>query len=152
MQKNWILLGLTNPGDELPKYQNFYCSLVVWTWIDLPKILLWPPLSPRFPESILLPLLPQSNVFHKTLLEIELMSLKKTSWHAGDLSNIFNIAFINLFICQPIFFPPVWKVPWIICREQDPMFIVNQVFIRFFQYIPICAWTINGNLNEFAFL
>ena len=52
--------------------------------------------------------------------QIDVSSLKYTFWLIEYLKHGFH----TLFICQPIFVPPIWKATWIICREQEPMFIV----------------------------
>ena len=113
MQKYGILLASTNPGDKLPNYHNFYCSLVVCTCIDLPKIWPCPSLSSWGPFCYF----PILNPACFTKLNW------KWNWCSFSQINILMCCrFIeNLtlsshqFICQFIFVATVWKAPWIIC-------------------------------------
>ena len=135
-------------------YQSIitYCFLAVWTCINLRRIWLWPPLSPRFPGAALLPLHPQSNLFHKTSLDIELMFLLSNK-HLDFIENLKH-SFHNFVYYKSVFVAPIWKALWI-CREQGPMFIVflwpfsinclSNFFIKF-QFVLGPAMASWGNL------
>lgn len=100
-----------------------YLSIIIFIVPCLfgPKIWLWPPLSPRLPGSVLLLAHP---VQWKNTLELEMMFLlsnerleTRCRWFVKNLKHNFQNS-----ICKSVIVAPVWKAPWIICREQDPIF------------------------------
>ena len=103
-------------------YQSIitYCFLAVWTCINLRRIWLWPPLSPRFPGAALLPLHPQSNLFHKTSLDIELMFLLSNK-HLDFIENLKH-SFHNFVFLSTSLLHLIWKALRI-SRELGPMVI-----------------------------
>ena len=118
--KKLNFVDINNPGDKLTTYHNFYCSLVVWTCIDQLRIWLWQPLNPRFQGPTLLPPHPQSIVFHKMSMEIELMLLLSNK-HLDFIENLKH-SFHNFVFLSTSLLHLIWKALRI-SRELGPMVI-----------------------------
>ena len=154
MQKNWNFYNINILLWWVPKYHNFYCSLVVWTCTDLHKIWLWPPESQIFKTcSATSP----SLIKHVSQNFIENWTDFPSHKHIADskpccrfIKNLKHSFYLAVCLCCTCLEDTIDNMH----RTGSYVFclFITHLLIKLFKHIPVCAWTIHGKLKELAFL